>query len=94
MVGGKVGEFVTLARKRGEEWYLGTITNWDSREVSIPLEFLGAGEYIAEIYSDAADAGVNPKHTTIEQRRVSASSVLKTNLAPGGGVAVRFSPVK
>jgi alpha-glucosidase len=94
VVNGKVGEFVTLARKKGEEWYLGAITNWDSREVSIPVEFLGSGEYIAEIYSDAPDAGVNPKHTTIETRRVSASSVLRMNLAPGGGVAVRFSPAK
>jgi alpha-glucosidase len=94
VVGGKVGEFVTLARKKGSEWYLGAITNWDSREVSIPLEFLGSGEYVAEIYSDAPDAGVNPKHTTIEQRRITASTLLKVNLAPGGGVAVRFSPAK
>jgi alpha-glucosidase len=94
VVSGKVGEFVTLARKKGADWYLGAITNWDSREVNIPLEFLGAGEYIAEIYSDAPDAAVNPKHTTIEQRRVTASTLLKVNLAPGGGVAVRFSPAK
>ena len=61
VVNGKVGEFVTLARRKGEEWYLGAITNWDSREVDIPLEFLGSGEYIAEIYSDAPDAGVEPQ---------------------------------
>lgn len=94
VVNGKVGEFVTLARKKGGEWYLGGITNWDSREVNIPLEFLGAGEYIAEIYSDAPDAAINPKHTTIEQRRVTASTLLKVNLAPGGGVAIRFAPAK
>lgn len=94
VVTGKVGEYVTLARKKGADWYLGGITNWDSREVSILLEFLGPGEYTAEIYSDAPDADVNPKHTTIEQRRVMASTLLKVNLAPGGGVAVRFSPAK
>jgi alpha-glucosidase len=94
VVNGKVGEFVTLARKHGNEWYLGCITNLDSRDVDIPLEFLGSGEFLAEIYSDAPDAGVNPKHTTIEQRRVTASSVLKVNLSPGGGVAVRFVPAK
>ena len=94
VVGGKVGEFVTLARKKGNEWYLGSITNSDSRELNIPLEFLGSGDYVAEIYSDAPDAGQNPKHTTIEQRRVTASTLLKVNLAPGGGVAMRFSPAK
>ncbi len=94
VVNGKVGEFVTLARKKSSDWYLGGITNRDAREVSIPLEFLGPGEYIAGIYSDAPDADVNPKHTVIEQRRVNASTVLTLNLAPGGGVAVRLSPAK
>jgi alpha-glucosidase len=94
VAGGKVGEYITLARKKGADWYLGAITNWDSREVNIPLEFLGSGEYVAEIYSDAPDAGVNPKHTTIEKRRVTASTLLKVNLAPGGGVAAHFSPAK
>jgi alpha-glucosidase len=92
-INGKVGEFVTLARRKGNEWYLGAITNWDSREVSIPLEFLGPGNWTAEMYSDAPDAGVNPKHTVIEQRPVTASTLLKVNLAPGGGVAVRFVPM-
>ena len=56
--------------------------------------FLGLGEYSAEIYSDAQTRDVHPKHTAIEQRRVNASTVLKLKLAPGGGVAVRFSPAK
>jgi alpha-glucosidase len=94
VVSGKVGEFVTIARKKGSDWYLGGITNRDARELNLPLEFLGPGEYVAEIYSDAPDAAANPKHTTIEQRRVTASTSLKVNLAPGGGVAVRFSPAK
>ena len=93
-VNGKVGEFVTLARRHGRDWYVGAITNGDAREVDIPLEFLGSGVYTAEIYGDAADAGVNPKHTSIQQKRVSASTVLKINLAPGGGLAARFSPVE
>ena len=91
-VNGKVGEFVTVARRKGKDWYLGSIANWDGREASIPLEFLGPGEYIADIYSDAPDADLNPKHTVIEQRRVNASTLLKMKLAPGGGLAARFSP--
>ena len=80
-------EFVTLARKKGADWYLGGITNWDSREVSIPLEFLGPGEYTAEIYSDAPDADVNPKHTTIEQRQTGESRLARLlRLAEAGEV--------
>ena len=67
-VNGRIGEFVTIARKRGDELYLGSITNWTAREVEIPLEFLGKGDYIAEVYSDASDADVNPIHTAIEQK--------------------------
>jgi alpha-glucosidase len=94
VVSGRVGEFVAIARQSGPGWFLGGITNRDAREIEIPLEFLGAGEYAAEIYSDGPDAGVNPKHTSIEQRRVNGASVLKIRLASGGGVAVRFVPAK
>ena len=89
-VSGHIGDSVTVARKSGNDWYLGSITNWDAREVDVPLDFLGSGEWSAEIYSDAPDAATNPKHTLIEQKRVNASQKLKLNLAPGGGAAVRF----
>lgn len=94
VVNGKMGEFVTLARRHGQDWYLGGITNGDGRDVNLPLEFLGSGEYTADIYSDAADADAHPKDTVIEQRPVNASTVLKMKLAPGGGLAVRFTPAK
>ncbi len=93
VVNGRVGEFVTVARQSGREWYLGGITNGDAREVEIPLEFLGPGDYTAEIYADAPDAGVTPKHTAIEQKRLNAATRLKLSLAPGGGVAIRFVPI-
>jgi alpha-glucosidase len=89
---GRVGQFVTLARKRGNEWYAGSITNWEARQVEIPLEFLGAGEWVAEIYADASDADVNPKHTTIEEKKVNSGMQLKMSLASGGGVAIRLRP--
>ncbi len=92
VVNGKVGEFVTIARRSGRDWYLGSITNSDSRDVDVPLEFLGSGNWTAEMYSDASDADANPKHTSIERKRVSASEKLKIAMASGGGVAIRFSP--
>jgi alpha-glucosidase len=92
VLNGRVGEFVTVARQSGREWYVGGITNGDARDVEIPLDFLGSGDYMAEIYSDASDAKVNPKHTLIEQRRVNAAGRLKLSLAPGGGLAIRLVP--
>jgi alpha-glucosidase len=92
VVNGKVGEFVSIARRSGRDWYLGAITNGDARELDVPLEFLGGGNWTAEIYADAADAEANPKHTVIERRAVKGVERLKFTLAPGGGVAIRFTP--
>jgi alpha-glucosidase len=91
-VAGRVGEYATIARRSGNEWYLGGITNWTARDIELPLTFLSKGDYIAEIYSDAPDADRNPKHTTIEQKRVNAAANLKMLLATGGGIAIRFRP--
>jgi alpha-glucosidase len=91
-VNGKVGAYVTMARKSGQAWYLGTITNSDARDLEIPLEFLGTGNWTAEIYSDAPDASVNPQHTTITRKPVSSSDTLRLPLAQGGGAAIRLTP--
>jgi alpha-glucosidase len=89
---GQVGEYAAIARRKGRDWYVGAITNWTARELTVPLSFLGYGDYIAEIYADGSDAATYPKHTTIEQRRIGPSVQLKLNLAPGGGAAIRFHP--
>jgi alpha-glucosidase len=90
---GKPGEFATIARRQGKEWYLGSITNWTARDVRVPLDFLGAGKYTAEIYEDAADAAENPKHVAIRHQTVRKTDTLTLHLASGGGCAIRFVPV-
>jgi len=91
-VNGRVAEYVTLARRSGNDWYVGSITNWTAREIEVPLGFLGKGDYIAEIYADGPDAAASPQHTLIEQKRVNAGSRLKLDLASGGGAAIRLRP--
>jgi alpha-glucosidase len=94
VVTGRPGEYVSIARRRGREWYLGSITGWRANDLEIPLEFLGKGDFIAGIYSDAADADANPKHTAREEKRVAAGTVLRVKMASGGGQAVRIRPAK
>ena len=53
---GKPGDYITVARRRGREWFVGSITGWKPNELDVPLEFLGRGDFVAEIYSDAPDA--------------------------------------
>lgn len=90
----KVGDYITIARRHGKEWYVGSIAGSRGATLDIPLEFLGAGDFKAETYSDAPDAGVHPMNTVVEQKNVNKASTLKAVLASGGGQAIRIRPAK
>lgn len=92
VVAGEPVKYIAIARRRGADWYLGAITDWDGREIQVPLSFLGNGSYKADIYSDAPDAATYPKNTVRDQRNVDARTVLTLKLAPAGGCAIRFTP--
>lgn len=91
-IGGYPSQFVTIARRKGRDWYVGSITNWTPRDISLPLSFLGIGKYTAQIYQDAEDAGQNPRHVSIVTKIVQQSDMLTLHLASGGGCAIRFVP--
>ncbi len=91
------GDYITIARKeKGKaNWFAGAITDENSRVSNMPLSFLDKGKkYVATIYRDADDADwkSNPEAYRIEQFIVSDATVLKINLAPGGGAAVSIMP--
>ncbi|MGA2271268.1 MAG: glycoside hydrolase family 97 protein [Bryobacteraceae bacterium] len=88
----KVGEYITIVRRHGAEWYVGSITGSHPVELDIPLEFLPPGDFVAEIYSDAPDADHNPTHTVVEERKVNRSMRLKATMVTGGGQAIRIRP--
>ena len=84
------GERVTVARRKGDEWWVGTINSGVGREVVLRLDWLPAGKYEATIYGDAPDAGVNPNHLVRESRTVSGGDSVMLRLAPGGGQVMRL----
>jgi len=88
----QVADFITVARRRGRDWFVGTITDWSARELSIPLSFLPSGSFTAEIYADAPDAHRHPKNVSISHRPVTRGDVLSVRLAPGGGQAIHIFP--
>ena len=92
VVGGEVGEYSSVVRRHGKEWYLGSTTNWTPRDLNIPLTFLGSGKFTAEVYEDGPNAATQPKQVNIRKVSVTATSSLNIKLAPGGGAAVRFIP--
>ncbi|MDD8019335.1 MAG: glycoside hydrolase family 97 catalytic domain-containing protein, partial [Bacteroidota bacterium] len=91
------GDYITEARKakNKEEWYLGSITDENARTATAPLNFLDPKQkYVATVYADAADAHweKNPMAYTIARYIVSNKTVLRLQLAPGGGAAVSLKP--
>jgi alpha-glucosidase len=94
VVNGVPGEYVTVARRHGDEWFLGSLTNWSARQFDVGLAFLGSGKYSAEVYADADDADRLPKNVRITKITVDRNARLSLKLAPGGGCAVRFVPLK
>jgi alpha-glucosidase len=91
---GEPGDFVVVARRRGDEWYLGAMTDENARALTLRLDFLSGGrDYTAHVYRDGDDVATNPQDVAHETKRVSATSALEARLAAGGGLAVRFVPV-
>ena len=93
------GDYLTTVRKaKGkDEWYLGSITDESARQQPIKLDFLTPGQrYEAIIYADGkgADWLKNPTAYRITRQVVNSRSALTLRLAPGGGAAVSFKPVK
>ena len=90
----KVGEFVSIARRSGDAWYIGTITNGKARSTTLPLSFLSPGKYSAEIYSDASDANENANHLTKEKLVVDKTRKLNVKMASGGGNVIILKKIK
>jgi alpha-glucosidase len=94
VISGRPMQSIVLARRSGKDWYVGSLTNWDERNVKIPLSFLGEGNYIAEIYGDAPDAAQEATHTTFSTRTVNQKSVLDVHMVSGGGNAMWIHPAR
>jgi len=94
VLNGYPGEYITVVRKRGDDWYLGSMTSGTARSFEIVMDFLEKGSYIAEIYADASDSNQFPKKIDIKSIRVKAGDKLKINTVADGGLAIHFKKDK
>jgi len=95
VLAGEIGRYAVIARRSGREWYVGTITSNEARTVEVPLAFLDAGRpYVAHLYEDARPKDNVQTRTQVRIRRyrVERGTVLKADLVPSGGQAVRLVP--
>lgn len=91
---GAVGEYLALARRRGNTWFVGAMTNWTPRDLTLDLSFLGPGAYEAVIFQDGVNAHRDARDYKRVVRRVTATDRLDVHLSEGGGWTARLTPVR
>ncbi|GHT32269.1 retaining alpha-galactosidase [Bacteroidia bacterium] len=91
---GEVGEYVILARRKGDVWYVGAMTDWTKRDKTIDFSFLGEGTYEADIFADGVNAAKEATDYTKTITRLTSKDKKTVTLYPGGGWTARIYPVK
>lgn len=87
---GELGKYIVTARRKGQDWWVGGMTNWDEREIHLSLGFLSGGTYEMTLYSDGPNANKVGEDYLKTVRRVNATSKENIKMASGGGFAIKF----
>src|SRR6266567_140115 len=90
VVAAKMGDYVVIARRHGQDWYVGAMTDWTARELDVDLSFLPEGNFQMEAFQDGANADRMASDYKKIKMQVNKSIKLKIKLAPGGGWAARI----
>lgn len=86
-----VGNYIVSARKKGAQWHIGAMTNWEARKLDIHFDFLEEGvEYTATICSDGINAEKYPADYVIETKKIKKGDSYTIAMAPGGGFYMRL----
>jgi alpha-glucosidase len=91
---GKSGAYVAVARRKGDTWWVGAITDWEPRTLTLDLSFLGGRPYEIEVYRDGINAGRYGSDHVREARRITGPGAIEARLAAGGGWVARLSPAR
>lgn len=90
-VNGEIGKYITIARRSGDAWYVGALTNWDERALTLDLSFLGEGEWSLDIFQDGPNAEKAARDYVHTTATVPADRKITAHLAPGGGWAAKIT---
>ena len=88
---GEIGKYITIARRSGDAWYVGALTNWDERDITLDLSFLGEGEWSLDIFQDGPNAEKAARDYVHTTATVPADRKITAHLAPGGGWAAKIT---
>lgn len=88
---GAVSDYIIVARRNGDNWYLGAMTDWTARDFELDFSFLGEGEYEMQSYKDGINASRNAQDYKIISNSVNQNTKLKIKLSGGGGYSAIFT---
>ena len=93
VLSGKLGEYLSMARKTGTTWYVGLMNNWEPRTLQVDLSFLAPGNYSVSILKDDPIlTKKDPSRFKFETQQVNTGAVIELPLASGGGAVLRIDP--
>jgi alpha-glucosidase len=87
----KTGDYLLLARRSGNNWFVAGMTDWNRRQMDLDLSFLPQGEYSMEIFQDGINAGKHAQDYKHLRTNVKSGDKLKIEMAPGGGWVAKIS---
>ena len=88
----EVGDYIVVAKRKGDTWYIGGITDWDARSIDIDLNFLPRESYKAQIFADGINADFDATDYVYTEQNVRSSDRLQVYMQPGGGWAAILKP--
>ncbi len=96
VIDAKMGEYIITARRKGDTWYIGGITDWAERDIEIDCSFLDndGSSYEVELFKDGANAHRLGRDYKLETLKAGSNTRLQLHLAPGGGFAMKAKKLK
>ncbi len=94
VLNGEIAEYITMARRNGEKWFIGAMTNSEERELKISLDFLPEGKYKMTSFEDTEKTKENAEIAELKVSSVKNGDDIKIRMVPGGGFAAVLEPLK
>ena len=85
---GKLGEYILTARRSGDTWYIGGLTDWNARDLEVDLSFLDNKNYTGKLFRDGINADRAARDYKAESITAKKGDKVKVHLASGGGFAL------
>ena len=90
ILAGEAGEYIVTARRKGDVWYVGGITDWNARDLEVDLSFISEGTFQADIFRDGINADRAGRDYVLEQKNLDSAEPFRVHLAPGGGFTMKI----